>query len=101
VRNGVRVDRLARDGGRFLVTAGDRRWEANQVVVAIGAYQRPRIPAFASELDPGIVQLDTTRYRNPSQLRPGGVLVVGAGTLAPPTPPRRRCGTAPPPGAGS
>jgi putative flavoprotein involved in K+ transport len=79
VRNGVRVDRLARDGGRFLVTAGDRRWEADQVVVATGAYHRPRVPAFASELDPGIVQLDTTRYRNPSQLRPGGVLVVGAG----------------------
>jgi putative flavoprotein involved in K+ transport len=79
VRNGVRVDRLARDDGRFLVTAGDRRWEADQVVAATGAYQRPRVPAFASELDPGIVQLDTTGYRNPSQLRPGGVLVVGAG----------------------
>jgi putative flavoprotein involved in K+ transport len=79
VRHGVRVDRLTRDGGRFLVTAGGRRWEADQVVVASGAYQRPRIPAFASELDQGIVQLDTTRYRNPSQLRPGGVLVVGAG----------------------
>jgi putative flavoprotein involved in K+ transport len=79
VRNGVRVDRLTRNGGRFLVAAGDRRWEADQVVVASGAYQRPRVPAFAAELDPAIVQLDTTRYRNPSQLRPGGVLVVGAG----------------------
>jgi putative flavoprotein involved in K+ transport len=79
VRNGIRVDRLAWEGGRFLVTAGDRRWVADQVVVASGAYQRQRIPAFAAELDPGIVQLDTSRYRNPSQLRPGGVLVVGAG----------------------
>jgi putative flavoprotein involved in K+ transport len=79
VRNGVRVDRLAREDGRFLVVAGDRRWEAHQVVVASGAYQRPRVPAFAPELDLGIVQLDITRYRNPSQLRPGGVLVVGAG----------------------
>ena len=79
VRHGVRVDRLARAGGRFLVAAGDRRWEASQVVVASGAYQRPRVPAFAAELDQGIVQLDTTSYRNPSQLRDGGVLVVGAG----------------------
>jgi putative flavoprotein involved in K+ transport len=79
VRHGVRVDRLAREGGRYLVTAGDRRWEADQVVVASGAYQRQRVPAFAAELDQGIVQLDTSRYRNPSQLRPGGVLVVGAG----------------------
>ncbi len=79
VRHGVRVDRLAREGGRFLVAAGDRRWEADQVVVASGAYQRHRIPAFVPELDQGIVQLDTSHYRNPSQLRPGGVLVVGAG----------------------
>jgi len=79
VRHGVRVDRLATDDGRYLVTAGDNRWEAGQVVVASGAYQRPRVPDFAAELDPGIVQLDTTRYRNPAQLRPGGVLVVGAG----------------------
>ena len=69
MRHGVRVDRLARAGGRFVVAAGDRRWEADQVVVASGAYQRPRVPAFAAELDPGIVQLDTSRYRNPSQLR--------------------------------
>jgi putative flavoprotein involved in K+ transport len=79
MRHGVRVDRLARAGGRFVVAAGDHRWEADQVVVASGAYQRPRVPAFAAELDPAIVQLDTTSYRNLSQLRDGGVLVVGAG----------------------
>jgi putative flavoprotein involved in K+ transport len=79
VRHGVRVDRPARDDGRFLVAAGDRRWEADRVVVASGAYQRHRVPAFAAELDQGIVQLDTSHYRNRSQLRPGGVLVVGAG----------------------
>jgi putative flavoprotein involved in K+ transport len=79
VRHGVRVDRLARYDGRFLVAAGDRRWEADQAVVASGAYQRHQVPAFAAELDRGIVQLDTSHYRNPSQLRPGGVLVVGAG----------------------
>jgi putative flavoprotein involved in K+ transport len=79
VRHGIRVDRLDRHRGRFLVAAGDHRWDADQVVVATGAYQHHRVPAFAAELDPGIVQLDTSRYRNPSQLRPGGVLVVGAG----------------------
>ena len=39
----------------------------------------PRVPAFASELDPAIVQMHSSEYRNPSQLREGGVLVVGAG----------------------
>ena len=79
VRSGVRVDRLTRDGDRYLVAAGDRRFQADHVVVASGAYQRPRIPAFAVELDPGILQLDPIRYREPSQLPGGGVLVVGAG----------------------
>jgi len=75
----VRVDRLSRDRDRYLVAAGDRRWAADHVVVATGAYLRPRIPAFAAELDPGILQLDPNRYRDPSQLPGGGVLVVGAG----------------------
>jgi putative flavoprotein involved in K+ transport len=79
VRTGVCVDRLSRDGDRYLVTTGNRRLEADHVVVASGAYQRPRIPAFAAELDPGILQLDPNRYRDPSQLPGGGALVVGAG----------------------
>jgi len=79
VRTGVRVDRLSRDGNRYLLDAGSDQFEADQVVVASGAYQRLRVPAFAAELDPGIVQLDPSRYRDPSQLGPGGVLVVGAG----------------------
>jgi len=79
VRTGVRVDRLSREGDRYVLAAGDRRFQADHVVVASGAYQRPRIPAFAAELDPGILQLDPYRYREPSQLPAGGVLVVGAG----------------------
>lgn len=78
VRSGVRVDGLSREGDRYVVAAGVRQFEADHVVVASGAYQRPRIPAFAPELDPGIVQLHSSEYRDPSQLREGGVLVVGA-----------------------
>jgi putative flavoprotein involved in K+ transport len=79
VRTGVSVDRLSKNGNRFVLTAGHRRFEAEQVVVATGAYQTPKVPAFASELDPTIVQMHSTGYRNPSQLREGGVLVVGGG----------------------
>jgi putative flavoprotein involved in K+ transport len=78
VRTGVRVDRLSREADRYVVAAGDRRFEADQVVVASGAYQRPRVPAFAAQLDPGLVQLHSSDYRDPSQLQEGGVLVVGA-----------------------
>ena len=45
--------------------------------MATGAFQRPRVPAFATELDPGIRQLHSSEYRNPSQLADGPVLVVG------------------------
>src|SRR6266542_2603061 len=79
VRTGVRVDRLSREGGRYVVAAGERRFEADHGVVAMATYQRRRVPVFAQELDPGIVQLHSSDYRNLSQLRDGGVLVVGAG----------------------
>jgi putative flavoprotein involved in K+ transport len=79
VRTGVKVDRLSREGDLYAVTAGDLRFEADNVVVAMATYQRPRVPAFAAELDSGVVQLHSTDYRNLSQLRKGGVLIVGAG----------------------
>ena len=78
VRTGVHVDRLSREEDRFVVRAGHRRFEADRVVVATGAYQRPRVPAFAAELNPRLVQLHSSEYQAPSQLQEGGVLVVGA-----------------------
>lgn len=79
VRTGVTVDRVTRDGDRYTVEAGGCVLEAEHVVVAMSDYQHPRIPAFASELDPDIVQLHSQDYRRPSQLRDGAVLLVGAG----------------------
>ena len=79
VRSGVRVDHLTRRDGRFRVRAGDRAFEADNVVVAMATFQRPRAPAFAAELDPEIRQLHSADYRNPQQLQPGPVLLVGAG----------------------
>jgi putative flavoprotein involved in K+ transport len=79
VRTGVRVDRLSRQGDRYCVSAGDQAFEAEHVVVAMATFQRPKVPAFAAELDPGIVQLHSSAYRNLAQLAPGSVLVVGAG----------------------
>lgn len=80
VRNGVTVDGLSRqEDGCFVVTAGGLRMTADNVVVAMSNYQRPKVPAFASDLDPEIVQLHSFDYRNPAQLREGNVLIVGAG----------------------
>ncbi len=79
IRSGMRVSWLGRRGGRFLVRAGDVELEAEQVVVAMANYQTPRVPELASALSADIVQLHSSRYRNAEQLKPGPVLVVGAG----------------------
>ena len=79
VRTGVQVERLSRNGSHYLVTAGSQRYEAEHVVVAMATYQRSKVPSFAGELDPGVVQLHSSEYRNPSQLKKGPALIVGAG----------------------
>lgn len=83
VRHAARVTRLSRSENGYLVeTAGSsgNSYRAKQVVVAMANYQRPSVPKFSSDLAPGIVQLHSCDYRNPSQLpAEGDVLVVGAG----------------------
>ena len=79
VRTDTRIEAVRRNGESFVVTSESGSWEAKNVVVATGGYHSPRIPPFASELDDDIVQLHSSAYRNPSQLAPGAVLVVGAG----------------------
>src|SRR5215218_1251543 len=79
VRTGDRVERLSRDGDRFVVETQAGLFDAENVVVAMVDFQRPRVPEFAEKLDPDIVRLHSYEYRNPSQLREGDVLIVGAG----------------------
>jgi putative flavoprotein involved in K+ transport len=80
IEHGVRVERIERaaDGNGFVVEAGTRRYEADQVIVATGSFRTPRVPSIATELDGSIRQIHSVDYRDPSQLAPGPVLVVGA-----------------------
>ena len=80
VRLGVAVERLGAgaDGG-FVVETDSGPIECDQVVVATGTFGRtPSVPSCAEELDPSILQLHSSEYRRPGQLRDGPVLVVGA-----------------------
>jgi len=79
VRSGVRVDALWREGLIYKVSAGNDVFEAAHVVVAMSNYQYPKIPSISKELDREIIQLHSAAYKNPSQLQPGAVLIVGAG----------------------
>ncbi len=54
-------------------------FEAQNVVVATGLYQRAKIPAFAAGLPADVLQLHSGQYRNATMLPPGAVLVVGSG----------------------
>ncbi len=79
VRNRMRVESLTKRDGRYVVRAGGQELEADQVVVAMANYQKPRTPELAASLAADIVQLHSSAYRNPAQLRPGPVLLAGAG----------------------
>lgn len=79
VRLETPVTSLARDGDAFVVQTPAQRLTARHVIVATGAFQAPRRPPFAGALDAGLTQVHSSTYRNPDQLPPGPVLVVGAG----------------------
>jgi putative flavoprotein involved in K+ transport len=74
-----RVRSITKGNGTYLVELDDRTVEADQVVVATGPFQVPRVPRIAERLDPGVVQLHSSAYRTPEAIPDGRVLVVGGG----------------------
>lgn len=72
------VEAIEAFGDTFLVATPRGTWEASQIVLATGYADRPLVPAMASRLDPVVHQVVPSKYRNPSALPPGGVVVVGA-----------------------
>ena len=80
VRSGVAVRSVDQQAdGTWCLTTSQGELAAENVVIACGAEQIPKVPDVAADLDPGIRQLHSADYRNPGQLLPGPVLVVGAG----------------------
>jgi putative flavoprotein involved in K+ transport len=73
------VQAVRRADGGYRVDLDDRTYAAEQVVIATGPFQVPRVPPIARPLDPGIVQFHSTAYRRPDQVPAGPVLVVGGG----------------------
>ena len=73
------VTRIVPTDTGFTVETDRGTWAARNVVLASGAFQRPRIPPAAVGLSPDVLQLHSHDYRNPAQLPEGAVLVVGTG----------------------
>jgi putative flavoprotein involved in K+ transport len=74
----IDVERDSRCRSYTLGMSSGASVRARNVVMATGLYQGPRIPAFAADLPRDVEQLHSDRYRNPAQLAPGAVLVVGS-----------------------
>lgn len=69
---GFEVNVEGRDGLSHIIRTG-------HVVVAAGGFTVPKVPAFAAKLPASVLQHTAASYKNPGQLPPGPVLVVGSG----------------------
>ena len=75
----TRVVEARQSGAGFEVETSAGAVQARAVVAATGPFQRPFVPSFSAGIAPAVLQLHSSAYRNPNQLPPGAVLVVGAG----------------------
>mgnify|MGYP003779851701 FL=1 len=78
---GIEVVRAARAPGHshFQIDSSQGQISARSVIAATGPFQTPIIPPILP-VDAGPQQIHSSQYRNPDQLAPGAVLVVGAGS---------------------
>lgn len=78
VRSGTNVTSVDACDDGYRVATDRGNWRCRAVVVASGAFNLPVVPAVSNAVPPHIAQLTPRDYRNPRQLRAGGVLIVGA-----------------------
>ena len=79
VHCGVEVYSVEKTREGYLVRTKDGNYDAENVVIASGLYQSPKIPKFSEAIPAGILQIHSMKYRNPSSLPAGAILVVGTG----------------------
>ena len=77
IRLSTHVRQLRHGADGFVASLEGDVITARNVVIANGAHRTPKIPAFASRLDPGVLQLHSSEYSRAGDLPPGQVLVVG------------------------
>jgi putative flavoprotein involved in K+ transport len=79
VELGSRVRSVCKSDDGYLVELDDRAYQADQVVIATGPFQVPRVPPIAERLGGEVVQLHSSAYRRPDAISAGPVLVIGGG----------------------
>jgi putative flavoprotein involved in K+ transport len=80
VHYGIRVQSVTRseNSQTYVIETSVGTFEARNVVIATGLYQKPKLPAFSVTFPAQIKQIHSDEYRNPQSLPPGAVLVVGS-----------------------
>lgn len=74
----VQVVRPSTGGRGYHVETNRGLFEAANVIIATGYFHHQRVPDFAATIDPRILQIHSSAYRNPQALPEGAVLVVGS-----------------------
>ena len=78
IRYRIEVFAVEQTQGGFKVTTSQGEFTANNVVIAVGFYQQPKIPPFSQNCPPDIYQIHSEQYKNPGMIPEGAVLVVGS-----------------------
>jgi putative flavoprotein involved in K+ transport len=78
VQTHTRVMSVRKTDAAFRVETDQEDWQCRTVVLASGACNIARVPAYADRVPRSIRTLTAQNYRNPEQLDDSGVLVVGA-----------------------
>ncbi|PCD77386.1 NAD(P)-binding domain-containing protein [Pseudothioclava arenosa] len=78
VEERTRVLSVTASAGGYEIQTNRGAWRCDTLVLASGACNLASVPALSAQVPPGIEQINALGYRNPGQLAPGGVLVVGA-----------------------
>lgn len=79
VHCGVEVQSVEKAREGYLVRTSEGTYKAENVVIATGLYQAPKIPKLSEDLPQEILQIHSMDYKSPSALPAGTVLVVGTG----------------------
>jgi putative flavoprotein involved in K+ transport len=73
------VKKIIQESDHWMVEGKDQQYIANNVIIATGFFQTPKIPSFSNNFGSEIYQVHTSKYKNPSELNDGAILVVGTG----------------------
>jgi putative flavoprotein involved in K+ transport len=78
VQTSTTVQSVRRTDSGYQVVTNRGTWRCRAVVLAHGAFGIPNVPKLAAGVPEGIAQITPDRYKRPTDLPEGGVLVVGA-----------------------